>query len=150
MLRHLSQTLFYRTAIKSACQMLITLGVESRQVYEEVFERHFLRVSADYYHVSHFLKFFCNGLSCVHRSLEKKIGWFLPSLPKTHICIIFIFYLTLQWSKIDFLMTAFNHYRYLKLWNYMSLISLWCVVFLSCMFSSFPFKEHEESCFRSR
>jgi len=38
-----------RTAIKAACQMLMTLGIESRAVYEEDFERPFLIQSAEFY-----------------------------------------------------------------------------------------------------
>ncbi|XP_071636593.1 cullin-3-like [Temnothorax longispinosus] len=38
-----------RSAIKNACQMLITLGINNRQVYEENFERPFLQQSAEFY-----------------------------------------------------------------------------------------------------
>jgi len=38
-----------RTAIKAACQMLMILGIESRSVYEEDFERPFLIQSAEFY-----------------------------------------------------------------------------------------------------
>ncbi|XP_024890678.1 cullin-3-like [Temnothorax curvispinosus] len=38
-----------RSAIKNACQMLITLGINNRQVYEEDFERPFLQQSAEFY-----------------------------------------------------------------------------------------------------
>jgi len=38
-----------RTAIKAACQMLMILGIESRAVYEEDFERPFLIQSAEFY-----------------------------------------------------------------------------------------------------
>ena len=40
-----------RTAIKAACQMLMILGIESRAVYEEDFERPFLIQSAEFYKV---------------------------------------------------------------------------------------------------
>ena len=40
---------FSRLAIKNACQMLMILGIEGRDVYEEDFERHFLQVSAEFY-----------------------------------------------------------------------------------------------------
>jgi len=38
-----------RIAIKNACQMLITLGIDGRQVYEEDFEILFLKESAEFY-----------------------------------------------------------------------------------------------------
>ncbi|XP_071638558.1 cullin-3-like [Temnothorax longispinosus] len=38
-----------RSAIKNACQMLITLGINNRQVYEEDFERPILQQSAEFY-----------------------------------------------------------------------------------------------------
>lgn len=38
-----------RLAIKNACHMLIVLGIDSRNVYEEDFERPFLAQSADFY-----------------------------------------------------------------------------------------------------
>ena len=41
-----------RTAIKAACQMLMILGIESRAVYEEDFERPFLIQSAEFFKVS--------------------------------------------------------------------------------------------------
>lgn len=40
-----------RLAIKNAAQMLIVLGIESRAVYEEDFERPFLAQSAEFYRV---------------------------------------------------------------------------------------------------
>lgn len=41
-----------RMAIKNACQMLMRLGINSRIVYEEDFERPFLQQSAEFYRVS--------------------------------------------------------------------------------------------------
>ncbi len=41
-----------RMAIKNACQMLMTLGIDSRSVYEEDFEVPFLQQSAEFYSVS--------------------------------------------------------------------------------------------------
>ncbi|XP_013407184.1 cullin-3-A [Lingula anatina] len=38
-----------RSAVKNACQMLMVLGIDSRTVYEEDFERPFLEQSADFY-----------------------------------------------------------------------------------------------------
>lgn len=41
-----------RSAIKNASQMLMILGINSRTVYEEDFERPFLFQSAEFYKVS--------------------------------------------------------------------------------------------------
>lgn len=41
-----------RIAIKNASQMLMVLGINSRAVYEEDFERPFLHQSAEFYRVS--------------------------------------------------------------------------------------------------
>lgn len=38
-----------RIAIKNACQMLMVLGINSRSVYEEDFERPFLLQSSEFY-----------------------------------------------------------------------------------------------------
>lgn len=43
-----------RSAIKNACQMLMRLGINSRAVYEEDFERPFLLQSAEFYKVINF------------------------------------------------------------------------------------------------
>ncbi len=40
-----------RLAVRNACQMLMQLGIESRSVYEEDFERPFLQQSAEFYRV---------------------------------------------------------------------------------------------------
>ena len=40
-----------RIAIKNGCQMLMVLGINSRAVYEEDFERPFLQQSAEFYKV---------------------------------------------------------------------------------------------------
>ena len=37
-----------RLAIKNACQMLMMLGINTRIVYEEDFESHFLKQSAEF------------------------------------------------------------------------------------------------------
>lgn len=42
-----------RISIKNACQMLMVLGINSRSVYEEDFERPFLQQSAEFYKVQH-------------------------------------------------------------------------------------------------
>jgi cullin 3 len=41
-----------RIAIRNACSMLMVLGIDSRNVYEEDFERPFLQQSAEFYRVS--------------------------------------------------------------------------------------------------
>ena len=40
-----------RLAIKNACQMLMMLGIETRNVYEEDFGSHFLKQSAEFYKI---------------------------------------------------------------------------------------------------
>lgn len=47
-----------RIAIKNACQMLMVLGIGTRSVYEEDFERPFLQQSADFYRVRESLNAF--------------------------------------------------------------------------------------------
>lgn len=49
-----------RISIKNACQMLMVLGINSRAVYEEDFERPFLQQSAEFYKVrgANFLSFY--------------------------------------------------------------------------------------------
>lgn len=42
----------FRGAVKNACQMLMILGIDSRTVYEEDFEKPFLDQSAEFYRVS--------------------------------------------------------------------------------------------------
>lgn len=44
-------TMFFRMAIRNACQMLMILGIDSRHVYEEDFESPFLEESAEFYKV---------------------------------------------------------------------------------------------------
>ena len=50
--RGLHVILFYRGAVKNACQMLMVLGIETRSVYYEDFERPFLEESREFYMVS--------------------------------------------------------------------------------------------------
>ena len=42
---------FFRMALKTSCQMLMILGIDSRTFYEEVFEKPFLEESAEFYKV---------------------------------------------------------------------------------------------------
>ena len=44
----------FRSAVKNACQMLMSLGIDSRQVYAEDFETPFLSQSAEFYRVRSF------------------------------------------------------------------------------------------------
>ena len=46
--RHLT----YRGAVKSTCKMLMELGIGSRDVYEDDFERPLLEESREFYRVS--------------------------------------------------------------------------------------------------
>jgi cullin 3 len=41
----------FRSAVKNACQMLMSLGIDSRLVYAEDFETPFLSQSAEFYRV---------------------------------------------------------------------------------------------------
>ena len=47
-------------AIRNACQMLMILGIETRSVYEEVFEKPFLEESAAFYKVRMLDVYECN------------------------------------------------------------------------------------------
>ena len=40
-----------RGAVKNACYMLMRLGIDTRLVYEEEFENHFLAQSAEFYQI---------------------------------------------------------------------------------------------------
>ncbi len=44
-------------AVKNACHMLMNLGIDSRSVYEEDFEKKFLSESAEFYRVISILVF---------------------------------------------------------------------------------------------
>lgn len=62
-----------RLAVRNACQMLISLGieegVEGRSVYEADFERPFLQQSAEFYRVSTFSVKFKFNLCCYYYTL---------------------------------------------------------------------------------
>ena len=47
-------------AIRNACQMLMILGIDTRSVYEEVFEKPFLEESAEFYKVRMLDVYECN------------------------------------------------------------------------------------------
>ncbi len=50
-----------RSAIKNACQMLMRLGITTRAVYEEDFERPFLLQSAEFYKVQNINFFYARA-----------------------------------------------------------------------------------------
>ena len=57
-----------RGAVKNACQMLMILGIDSRTVYEEDFEKPFLDQSAEFYRVSTVCHWCCLNKLLVARS----------------------------------------------------------------------------------
>eukprot|EP00096_Caligus_rogercresseyi_P011355 TRINITY_DN4442_c0_g1_i1.p1 TRINITY_DN4442_c0_g1~~TRINITY_DN4442_c0_g1_i1.p1 ORF type:complete len:788 (-),score=287.09 TRINITY_DN4442_c0_g1_i1:190-2553(-) len=63
-----------RLAIKNACQMLMMLGIDTRSVYEEDFESHFLSQSAEFYRIeSH--KFLAENSASVYiHKVEARIN----------------------------------------------------------------------------
>ncbi len=62
-----------RLAVRNACQMLMLLGIESRAVYEEDFENHFLAVSSEFYKVES-QKFLAENSASVYiRKVEQRI-----------------------------------------------------------------------------
>lgn len=63
-----------RQAVKNTCQMLIVLGVESRVVYEEDFERPFLEQSAEFYRLES-QKFLAENSASVYiNKVEQRIN----------------------------------------------------------------------------
>ncbi|KAH8040743.1 hypothetical protein HPB51_012058 [Rhipicephalus microplus] len=63
-----------RLAIKNACQMLVHLGIDSRSVYEEDFERPFLAQSAEFY-MAESQKFLTENSACVYiKKVEQRIN----------------------------------------------------------------------------
>ncbi|XKL66368.1 hypothetical protein PGB90_009788 [Kerria lacca] len=63
-----------RSAIKNACQMLMRLGINSRVVYEEDFERPFLTQSAEFYKVES-QKFLAENSASVYiKKVEARIN----------------------------------------------------------------------------
>ena len=51
MVEHERREVVNRLSMKAACQMLIVLGIDSRVVYKEDFEKSFLVHSAEFYRV---------------------------------------------------------------------------------------------------
>ncbi|XP_033759377.1 cullin-3-A-like [Pecten maximus] len=63
-----------RGAVKNACQMLMVLGIDSRTVYEEDFERPFLEQSAEFYR-SESQKFLAENSASVYiKKVEARIN----------------------------------------------------------------------------
>jgi cullin 3 len=63
-----------RQAVKNTCQMLMVLGVESRSVYEEDFEKPFLEQSAEFYR-SESQKFLAENSASVYiKKVEQRIN----------------------------------------------------------------------------
>ena len=63
-----------RSAVRNACQMLINLGIDSRNVYEEDFERPFLAQSAEFYQLES-QKFLAENSASVYiRKVEQRIN----------------------------------------------------------------------------
>ncbi|XP_044750853.1 cullin-3-A isoform X3 [Coccinella septempunctata] len=63
-----------RISIKNACQMLMVLGINSRSVYEEDFERPFLQQSAEFYKVES-QKFLAENSASVYiKKVETRIN----------------------------------------------------------------------------
>ncbi|KAG8183868.1 hypothetical protein JTE90_005332 [Oedothorax gibbosus] len=63
-----------RLAIKNACQMLMVLGIDSRSVYEEDFEKPFLLQSADFYRMESQKFLEENSASVYIKKVEARIG----------------------------------------------------------------------------
>jgi len=63
-----------RQAVKNTCQMLMVLGVESRSVYEEDFEKPFLEQSAEFYRLES-QKFLAENSASVYiKKVEQRIN----------------------------------------------------------------------------
>ncbi|KAJ8920768.1 hypothetical protein NQ315_004908 [Exocentrus adspersus] len=63
-----------RISIKNACQMLMVLGINSRSVYEEDFERPFLQQSAEFYKVESQRFLAENSASVYIKKVEARIN----------------------------------------------------------------------------
>nr|CAI5860540.1 unnamed protein product [Callosobruchus analis] len=63
-----------RISIKNACQMLMVLGINSRNVYEEDFERPFLQQSAEFYKVESQRFLAENSASVYIKKVEARIN----------------------------------------------------------------------------
>jgi len=63
-----------RTAVRAACNMLVQLGIDRRNVYEEDFENHFLRQSAEFYKVESQNFLAENSASVYIHKVEQRIG----------------------------------------------------------------------------
>ena len=70
--------------MKNTCKMLMALGIGSREIYEEDFEKPLLKESREFYRVSGvFLFTVSSSLCCVH-SCRLKVRSFLRTT--VHLC----------------------------------------------------------------
>jgi len=63
-----------RIAVRNACQMLIELGIDSREVYQEDFERPFLQESAEFYRIESQRFLEENSVSAYIKKVEQRIN----------------------------------------------------------------------------
>ncbi|XP_050422595.1 cullin-3-B-like [Adelges cooleyi] len=63
-----------RLALKSACQMLMVLGIQNRSVYQEDFERPFLAQSSEFYNVESQMLLAENSASIYIKKAEARIN----------------------------------------------------------------------------
>ena len=68
-----------RMAIKNACQMLMILGIDTRSVYEECFEKPFLEESAEFYKVRMLDVYECN-VKTLTVLLAVKYLWYIEAV----------------------------------------------------------------------
>ena len=68
-----------RIAIKNACQMLMILGIDTRSVYEEDFEKPFLEESAEFYEVRMLDVYECN-VKTLTIILAVKYLWYIQAV----------------------------------------------------------------------
>ena len=66
-------------AIKNACQMLMILGIDTRSVYEECFEKPFLEESAEFYKVRMLDVYECN-VKTLTVLLAVKYLWYIQAV----------------------------------------------------------------------
>ena len=66
-------------AIRNACQMLMILGIDTRSIYEEVFEKPFLEESAEFYKVRVLDVYECN-VKTLTVLLAVKYLWYIQAV----------------------------------------------------------------------
>lgn len=80
-----------RLAIRNACQMLMVLGINSRAVYEEDFEKPFLHQSAEFYRVNNNYKtdrFRKHLIEIYNHFMEFLSRWYEVTGSGTPACVI--------------------------------------------------------------